>query len=68
MSKYMSARDRVLDRVESLGFDMRDKYMDGFFQFGAKQNLYKILWAVEKELKDAPSFYGEEEWLKENGR
>jgi hypothetical protein len=68
MSKYMSARDSVLDRVESLGFDMRDNHMDGFFQFGAKQNLYKILWAVEKELKDAPSFYSEEEWLKENGR
>ena len=68
MSKYMSARDSVLDRVESLGFDMHDNHMDGFFQFGAKKKLYNILWAVEKELKDAPSFYGEEEWLKENGR
>ena len=58
----------TIDRIRDLGFDMRDKYMDGFFQFGAKQKLYKILWAVQKQLENAPTFYGEEEWLKENGR
>jgi hypothetical protein len=68
MSKYMSARDSVLNRIESLGFDMRDNHMDGFFQFGAKQKLYQILWEAEKQLKNSPKFYGEEEWLKENGR
>lgn len=68
MSKYMSARDSVLNRIESLGFDMRDNHMDGFFQFGAKQKLYQILWEAERQLKDSPKFYGEEEWLKENGR
>ena len=64
----MSTRDSVIDRVQSLGFDMRDNHMDGFFQFGAKQKLYQILWEVEKQLKDSPTFYGEQEWLKENGR
>jgi len=68
MSRYMSVRDSVIDRVQSLGFDMRDKYMDGYTQFGAKQKLYQILWEVEKQLKDSPTFYGEEEWLKENVR
>jgi len=61
-------QDYLTTRVQELGYDMRDNHMDGFFQFGAKKKLYNILWAVEKELKDAPSFYGEEEWLKENGR
>lgn len=60
--------DTTFRRIHNISFDMRDKYMDGFFQFDAKKKLYNILWAVEKELKDAPSFYGEEEWLKENGR
>ena len=68
MSRYRSVRDSVIDRVQSLGFDMRDKYMDGYTQFGAKQKLYQILWEVEKQLKDSPTFYGEEEWLKENVR
>ena len=58
----------IIDRIQELGFDMRDKYMDGFFQFGAKQKLYKILWETQKQLENSPKFYGEEEWLKENGR
>ena len=58
----------TIDRIQELGFDMRDKYMDGFFQFGAKKQLYKILWEVQKQLEDSPKFYCEEEWLKENGR
>jgi len=57
-----------IDRIRDLGFDMRDNYMDGFFQFGAKQQLYKILWETQKQLEDSPKFYGEEEWLKQNGR
>lgn len=61
-------RDAIVDRIQSIGFDMRDKYMDGFFQFDAKKKLYQILWEVEKQLKDAPEFYGEEEWMKDHGR
>jgi hypothetical protein len=60
--------DSAINRIQSLGFDMRDNHMDGFFQFGAKQKLYQILWEAEKQLKNSPKFYGEEEWLKENGR
>lgn len=58
----------TIDQIQELGFDMRDNHMDGFFQFGAKQKLYKILWAAQKQLENSPKFYGEEEWLKENGR
>ena len=58
----------TIDRIRDLGFDMRDNYMDGFFQFGAKQQLYKILWETQKQLEDSPKFYGEEEWLKQNSR
>ncbi len=58
----------TIDRIQELGFDMRDNHMDGFFQFVAKQQLYKILWAAQKQLENAPTFHGEEEWVKENGR
>jgi len=58
----------TIDQIQELGFDMHDNHMDGFFQFGAKQKLYKILWAAQKQLENSPKFYGEEEWLKENGR
>lgn len=65
MSEYMSARDSVLNRIQSLGFDMRDNHMDGFFQFGAKKKLYQILWETQKQLENAPTFVGEEEWISE---
>ena len=56
----------TVDYIRELGFEMRDKYMDGYTQFGAKQRLFKILWEVEKQLKDAPTFVGEEDWVKEH--
>jgi hypothetical protein len=62
MSEYL------IDKVRNIGFDMRDNYMDGYTQFHAKKKLYKLLWEIEKQLKDAPTFVGEEEWLKENGK
>ena len=68
MSRYMTIGDSVIDRVQNLGSVMRDNHMDGYNQFGAKQKLYNILWEVERQLKDSPSFYGEDEWLKEHGR
>ena len=47
---------------------MNDDRMDGFNKFGAKKELYKIKWAVEDALKDAPTFTGEEDWVKENSK
>ena len=47
---------------------MNDDRMDGFNKFGAKQKLYKIKWTVENALKDAPTFTGEEDWVKENSK
>ena len=47
---------------------MNDKHMDGFNSFGAKQKLYKIKWMVENALNDAPTFSGEEDWVKENSK
>jgi hypothetical protein len=58
----------LVDKIRDIGFDMRDNYMDGFTQFGAKKKLYQILWETQKQLENAPTFVGEEEWLKENGR
>lgn len=58
----------TLDRIRMLGIDVRDPQMDGYFNFAAKQKLYKILWEAEKELAMCQSFVGEDEWLEEQGR
>ena len=38
---------------------------DGFTQWMAKQDLYKIKWIVEDAIQRCPSFGPESEWLKE---
>ena len=56
----------TLEHIQEMGSYIRDPHMDGFSQFNKKQQLYKILWAAQKQLENAPKFYGEEEWLKEH--
>ena len=56
----------MVEKIAQLKFDMNDWHMDGFYCFEQKKKLYRILWAAEEALKDAPYFVGEEEWLKEN--
>ena len=63
-SKY-SFRTEVKEELQWLIDLMNDDRMDGFNKFGAKQKLYKIKWTVENALKDAPTFDGEKDWIKE---
>ena len=57
---------RLVNEIEDLGHYMRDRRMDGFSQFAAKQKIYEVMWECEKQLKDSPIFSIEEEWLNEN--
>jgi hypothetical protein len=56
----------VLWTIQKLGVSATDPYMDGYVQFDKKKDLYKILWAVEKQLSRCSNFYGEDEWLREH--
>ena len=64
----MSIKTEVEEELRWLIDLMNDDRMDGFNKFGAKKELYKIKWAVEDALKDAPTFTGEEDWVKENSK
>tara|TARA_Y100000992_G_scaffold194130_1_gene131944 strand:+ start:406 stop:612 length:207 start_codon:yes stop_codon:yes gene_type:complete len=64
----MSIKTEVEEELRWLIDLMNDERMDGFNKFGAKQKLYKIKWTVENALKDAPTFTGEEDWVKENSK
>ena len=57
---------KILDQIRDYGYYIRDPRMDGFTQFNAKQNLYKILWETQKQLNSSPEFVGEKEWIEEN--
>ena len=61
----MSIKTEVEEELQWIINLMNDDRMDGFNKFGAKKELYKINWAVEDALKDAPTFTGEKDWIKE---
>ena len=61
----MSIKTEVEEELQWIINLMNDDRMDGFNKFGAKQKLYKIKWAGENALKDAPTFAGEKDWIKE---
>ena len=64
----MSIKTEIKEELRWIIDLMNDDRMDGFNKFGAKKELYKIKWAVEDALKDAPTFTGEEDWVKENSK
>ena len=64
----MSIKTEVEEELQWIINLMNDDRMDGFNKFGAKQKLYKIKWTVENALKDAPTFTGEKDWVKENSK
>lgn len=53
----------ILNEIERLGRDARDPNLTGFVNWPKKQELYKILWATQYQLKMCGTFVGEEEWL-----
>jgi len=56
----------VMDRIMEIGMDATDQHMDGFYNFGAKQKLYNILWETLIQLGKCSTFEGEKEWIKEH--
>jgi hypothetical protein len=48
------------------GVELHSHYNDGYTQFAIKQELYRIKWLLDEIMNDAPTFTGEEEFLKEN--
>jgi len=55
----------LYSQIRSLSSAVNSKYSDGFTAFYAKQDLYKIKWFVDEQLKHSNSFAGEQEWLRE---
>jgi hypothetical protein len=56
----------TIHRIMEIGLDATDQHMDGYFNFGAKQKLYNILWTTLIELSRCTTFVGEKEWIKEH--
>ena len=52
--------------INSIKYDVCDMRMDGYVQWGAKQDLWRLKWILDEAMKECPNFsHVEEEWLKE---
>ncbi len=55
---------KVKNQIDKIVLAATDPKMDGFNTWGAKQDLYKILWYAEDKLKECSTYVDEEEFVK----
>jgi len=58
--------NRMHHQVYMAGVELHHPGNDGFTQFEIKKDLHKIKWLIDEIMADAPTFAGEEEFLKEH--
>ena len=52
--------------INSIKYDACDMRTDGYVQWGAKQDLWRLKWILEDAMKQCPHFSStEDDWLKE---
>ncbi len=57
---------QVHHQIYLSGIELHSMYNDGFTQFEIKKDLHRIKWLLDEIMKDAPTFAGEDEFLKEH--
>ena len=54
----------VKEQIDKIVWAATDPKMDGFTTWGAKQDLYKILWYAEDRLRECSTYEGEDKFVK----
>ena len=60
------SKEKVKKEVDKITFAEGDPRMDGFTTWGCKQDLYEILWYVEKTLKECSTYADEDKFIEEH--
>jgi hypothetical protein len=53
-------------QIYMAGVELHEPKNDGFTQFEIKKDLHRLKWLLDEIMADAPTFAGEEEFLKEH--
>jgi hypothetical protein len=56
----------VHHQIYIAGVELHSPYNDGFTTFEIKKDLHKLKWLLDEIMNDAPTFTGEDEFLKEH--
>ena len=57
--------DQIIAQCRSMYRATNDPYMTGWNNWPAKQDLYRVKFAVDEMLKDTGKFLDEDEWLED---
>jgi hypothetical protein len=63
--KYSYNIDTAVREIHTAAWEASDPRSDGYTQWGAKQDLYRLKWVLEDALRGCPPFSGEQEWVRE---
>jgi len=55
----------IISDLQKIYFATTDPRMDGFTTWACKQDLYRVQFALERMLKNCPTYSPENEWLEE---
>ena len=67
--KYSYNISNAAREINAAAYDACDSKSDGYINFGAKQDLYRLKWILEDALKRCPDFGStEQEWLREQDK
>ena len=55
---------KVKEQIDKIVFAATDPKMDGYTTWGAKKDLYKILWYAEDKLKECSTYHDEDKFVK----
>jgi len=56
----------VHHQIYIAGVELNSSRNDGFTSFEIKKDLHKLKWLLDEIMEDAPTFTGEDEFLKEH--
>jgi vancomycin permeability regulator SanA len=57
--------DNIVSQLQSCYYNASDPHMDGFYQWGCKQDLYTVKFILDDLINRCPEFVGEPEWITE---
>lgn len=58
--------DEIIRQLNSAYYTCTDPRHDGFTIWPIKQDLYRVKWAIDRIIKECPTFVDEPEFLKEH--
>jgi hypothetical protein len=57
--------DSIVSELEKCYWATTDPKMDGFSTWRCKQDLYRVQFALERMIKNCPTYSPEDQWLEE---